>query len=115
MLADPVLQIGERVTALPIIHGSGDFALEVRRRMLRQRYDCVAVPLPPSFQADVEAAIAHLPAPAIVAQRAAPRFLTEWSPELDDDDDSDDEPELSYVTPSIERFSSSPNSARARS
>ena len=41
-----VLQIGSKITVLPIIHGSGDFALEVRRVMLEQRFACVAVPLP---------------------------------------------------------------------
>ena len=53
MLHD-LLRIGPHITALPIIHGSGDFALEVRRVMLNHTFDCVAVPLPPSFQEDVE-------------------------------------------------------------
>lgn len=51
---EEVLRIGSRILALPVIHGSGDFALEVRRIMLQQRFDCVAIPLPPSFQEDVE-------------------------------------------------------------
>ena len=41
-----ILQIGPRITCLPVIHGSGDFALAVRRLMLERSFDCVAVPLP---------------------------------------------------------------------
>ncbi|MFW6162785.1 MAG: hypothetical protein ACODAJ_08425 [Planctomycetota bacterium] len=63
-----VLDFSERVACVPIVHGSGDFALEVRRRMLAERFDCVAVPLPPSFQADVEAAVERLPAISMVVQ-----------------------------------------------
>jgi hypothetical protein len=43
MLSD-VLQLSPRITCLPVIHGSGDFALAVRRLMLEQAFDCVAVP-----------------------------------------------------------------------
>lgn len=66
--SDDFLRIGERIRALPIIHGSGDFAIRVREEMLNRRYDCVAVPLPPSFQDDVETAIERLPAISVVAQ-----------------------------------------------
>ena len=45
------LRISPRISVLPIIHGSGDFAVEVRRVMLSTNFDCLAVPLPPSFQA----------------------------------------------------------------
>jgi len=61
MLHD-ALKIGPRISVLPIIHGSGDFALEVRRVLLQHKFDCLAVPLPPSFQHDVERAIQLLPA-----------------------------------------------------
>src|SRR5918995_4730139 len=67
--ADDFLRIGPRVRALPIIHGSGDFAIRVREELLARPYDCVAVPLPPSFQDDVEAAIERLPAISVVIQR----------------------------------------------
>ena len=66
--ADDFLTIGPRVRALPIIHGSGDFAIRVREELLARPYDCLAVPLPPSFQEDVEAAIERLPAISVVAQ-----------------------------------------------
>src|SRR4051812_26034165 len=76
-----VLQLSPRITCLPVIHGSGDFALAVRRLMLEQTFDCVAVPLPPSFQADVERGIELLPSPTIVTQPETPQFQAEWSPE----------------------------------
>ena len=66
--ADDFLKIGPRIRVMPIIHGSGDFAIRVREEMLERSYDCVAVPLPPSFQEDVEAAIEQLPAISVVAQ-----------------------------------------------
>src|SRR3954452_18551667 len=66
--ADDFLTIGPRIRVLPIIHGSGDFAISVRDELLERPYDCVAVPLPPSFQEDVEAAIENLPSISVVAQ-----------------------------------------------
>jgi len=41
-----ILQFSPRITCLPVIHGSGDFAIAVRRLMLERAFDCVAVPLP---------------------------------------------------------------------
>src|SRR3954463_14038029 len=69
--ADDFLRIGPRVRALPIVHGSGDFAVRVRDELLARPYDCVAVPLPPSFQDEVEAAVERLPAVSVVVQRDA--------------------------------------------
>jgi hypothetical protein len=71
-MASELLQLGKRITLLPVIHGSGDCALEVRRRMLDGRFDCLAVPLPPSFQEDVETAIGVLPVPMAVVQLDRP-------------------------------------------
>jgi hypothetical protein len=96
----PILQLTPRITLLPIIHGSGEFALAVRRVMLEEQFDCVAVPLPPSFQEDVERAIEILPSPSLVTQAEERRYNTEWSPEDDADDQADDDEEerrLSYV------------------
>ena len=74
------LQFSDRITCLPIIHGSGDFAIEVRRVMLSERFDCLAVPLPPSFQEHVEQAIAFLPTVALVVQdESAPIEIREWT------------------------------------
>src|SRR5215212_1661440 len=66
--ADDFLTIGPRIRVLPIIHGSGDFAIRVREELLSRPYDCVAVPLPPSFQDQVEAAVERLPEVSVVAQ-----------------------------------------------
>jgi hypothetical protein len=79
--ADDFLRIGPRVRVLPIIHGSGDFAIRVREELLARPYDCLAVPLPPSFQEDVESAVERLPAISVVVQR----------------DSDDSEPGYSYV------------------
>jgi hypothetical protein len=92
-----VLQFSDRITALPIIHGSGDFATEVRRWMLEQTFDCVAVPLPPSFQADVERAVTCLPAPLMVTQdESLQDWGSSWSPDNEQEDDSHNRT-LSYV------------------
>ncbi len=66
--ADDFLTISPRIRVMPIIHGSGDFAIQVREELLSRPYDCVAVPLPPSFQDEVEAAIDQLPAISVVVQ-----------------------------------------------
>src|SRR3954467_6223596 len=94
-----VLSFSPRITCLPVIHGSGDFALAVRRLMLEQTFDCVAIPLPPSFQADVERGIELLPSPTIVTQAESSPYQTEWSPDAEDQDDETgpEEPTHSYV------------------
>ncbi|APZ94094.1 hypothetical protein [Fuerstiella marisgermanici] len=86
------LKLGQRITILPVVHGSGDFAVEVRRLMLSTSFDCVAVPLPPSFQNEVEAAVQWLPNVSVVLQREPKQTFateTEYSPDDDDDDDDD--------------------------
>lgn len=82
------LQLSERIWTLPVIHGSGDFAIEVRRVMLAQEFDCLAVPLPPSFQEDVELAVAELPNLALVVQ-PEPMSFQSWQPENSESDDED--------------------------
>lgn len=66
-----VLQLGRKITVLPVIHGSGDFAIEVRRLMLTHQFDHLAVPLPPSFQESVESGVQQLPLVSAVLQRNA--------------------------------------------
>jgi hypothetical protein len=66
--ADDFLRLSPNIRVLPIIHGSGNYAIRVREELLEGSYDCLAVPLPPSFQEDVEAAIERLPAISVVAQ-----------------------------------------------
>src|SRR3954465_15098920 len=89
-MTSEVLRLGPRITCLPVIHGSGDFAVAVRRLMLEEAFDCVAVPLPPSFQADVERGIELLPSPTIVTQPESVQFQTEWSPDADNEDEDDE-------------------------
>ncbi len=101
-----LLRIGPHVALLPVVHGSGQFSLTVRRWMLEQAFDCVAVPLPPSFRGPVEEAVLDLPRPSIVIQPPMSDFDpadTTWTPESDsswhpesdaddfDDDDDDDQ------------------------
>jgi len=84
--ADDFLRIGPKVRVLPIIHGSGDCAIRVREELLARHYDCLAVPLPPSFQEEVEAAIEQLPTISLVAQL-----------DVDDDEVGDSAMGFSYV------------------
>ncbi|KAA1261694.1 hypothetical protein LF1_42490 [Rubripirellula obstinata] len=99
-LVPELLRIGKSIAILPVIHGSGQFSLTARRWLLEEKFDCVAVPLPPSFADPVEAAVLELPKPSIVIQKPLTSFEqpTAWSP--GDDNDPDDEPETgpaSYV------------------
>ncbi|HEX7768035.1 MAG TPA: hypothetical protein VF443_15085, partial [Nitrospira sp.] len=56
-----ILSLSPRIDLLPILHGSGDIAQEVRETLIGKRYDCLAVPLPPSVEACVEQAVDRLP------------------------------------------------------
>lgn len=67
-MLDPVFTLSPRIRLLPVVHASGDFAVALRRVMLEHEYDCLAVPLPRSFQAEVERAIEDLPVPSVVVQ-----------------------------------------------
>lgn len=100
------LKISPQITVLPIIHGSGDFALEVRRMMLTHKFDCLAVPLPRSFQDDVEHAIGFLPQITLVTQSEGSAFedddaeIAGWNadqPENDDEDADIEIQDFSYV------------------
>ncbi|MCP4513356.1 MAG: hypothetical protein GY826_43940, partial [Fuerstiella sp.] len=88
-----VLKLGNRVTVLPVVHGSGDFAVEVRRLMLSHSFDCVAVPLPPSFRIEVETAAQWLPNVSVVLQRDPQAEFSgtgEYSPDNGGDPNEDD-------------------------
>jgi hypothetical protein len=96
---DPFLKIGPHVSALPVVNGSGDFAWEVRRLMTQHDFDCLAVPLPSSFQAPVESAILQFPTPSIVVQRDR-QTVQQWTPAAERSNEKDDEELLegaSYV------------------
>lgn len=77
----PLLRISPQISVMPVIHGSADSALQVRKCMLDSEFDCLAVPLPPSFQRDVEAGIDLLPTPMTVIQSEARGYDVSWSPD----------------------------------
>ncbi len=54
---------------IPVIHGSGSYALALRRWLLDCDFDALAVPLPPSFARPVEAGVMRLPVVSAVVQR----------------------------------------------
>ena len=83
-MAHAFLQFSPRITVLPVVHGSGDFALEVRRVLLAESFDCLAVPLPESFQSSVEEAIEALPTPTIVVRSEAVGYDPNSTGEDDD-------------------------------
>ncbi|MBL8888836.1 MAG: hypothetical protein JNL67_02580 [Planctomycetaceae bacterium] len=85
-----LLKIGPRVSVFPIVHGSGDFAWEVRRLMLQGNFDAVAIPLPASFQKSVEDAVLNLPTPAVVIQPFH-EYVPAWDEPHDHEHDHDDE------------------------
>jgi hypothetical protein len=68
-------QLGQHIRCVPIIHGRGIFAQEVRRLFLAESYDCVAVELPLSLGPTVIEAIAYLPlVTAVVYQEQAGEY-----------------------------------------
>ncbi|MFN6208595.1 MAG: hypothetical protein ACK49R_19415 [Planctomycetota bacterium] len=94
-LIDPVLEIGTRVTALPVVHGSGDFAWEVRRLMGQHEFDCLAVSLPAEFQPAVEQGILALPRVSSVVVREEQAASALWTPGRESSEAR--MPEMSYV------------------
>ncbi len=70
--------------------------------MLSDRFDCLAVPLPPSFQEHVERAIRFLPSVSLVLQKESPPIeIREWTGfESDQDlDDPGDKPQMASYVP----------------
>jgi hypothetical protein len=98
-LVPELLRIGDSIAILPVVHGSGQFSLTVRRWLLEERFDCVAVPLPPSFREPVEQAVLDLPTPSIVIQKPCRSFEqpVQWTPNQDDDHDEAESATVSYV------------------
>jgi hypothetical protein len=66
MTIEAVCRLSPRIEVLPILHGSGDVAQEVRETLIGRRFDCVAVPLPPSVEDTLEAAVEDLPRISLV-------------------------------------------------
>ncbi len=63
-----ILKLSDRIQFIPVVHGSGSFAREVRHQLLSRPCDCLAVALPPEFQQSVEAGIQNLPAISLSCQ-----------------------------------------------
>ncbi|HET7058473.1 MAG TPA: hypothetical protein VFI05_07055 [Nitrospiraceae bacterium] len=66
MTVDSIFSLSPRIEMLPILHGSGDVAQEVRETLIGRRFDCLAVPLPPSLEDTLEAAVENLPRISLV-------------------------------------------------
>lgn len=66
--------------------------------MLELQFDCLAVPLPPSFQHDVERAIEHLPGITVVTQAEPGDYSArDWSPDREREGEGDGTAAVSYV------------------
>lgn len=65
--ADAVFRLSPRIEVLPILHASGDLAQEVRETLIGRRFDCLAVPLPPSVEQAVERSVKDLPRISLVS------------------------------------------------
>ena len=61
-----VYRLSPRVHVVPIRHGSSDVARAVRDLWLKQRFDCVALPLPASVEDPVEEGVRQLPVVSVV-------------------------------------------------
>ncbi|MEM8733717.1 MAG: hypothetical protein AAGG44_05830 [Planctomycetota bacterium] len=94
---DSPLRLSPSITCLPVVNGSGDCALAVRRYLLDHSCDCLAVGLPASFKPAVLEGVEELPVPSIVVQKAAENYQQEWSPDSEEDDADDDAATWSYV------------------
>lgn len=56
-----IFSISGKIQLLPVVHGSGNFSQAIRKKILTGPCDCLAVCLPPEFQATVEEGIEKLP------------------------------------------------------
>ena len=112
-----VFRLSPKITAFPVVNGSGDFAVAVRQALLagvpgsgggvENAFDCLAVPLPPSFRRGVEEAVQHLPAVSAVVQREARDWSHLAEPggglafagggDEEDDDDPEGDGRVSFV------------------
>jgi hypothetical protein len=55
------MRICQKIELVPVIHGAEMVAREVRRLCSEQKYDCIAVDIPPAFQDDLAEAVDDLP------------------------------------------------------
>ena len=71
------LDVDESLTLLPVVHGSASYAVAVRRFLLENKFDCIAIPLPDSFRAAVLTGVQKLPTPSAVVQLTPSGDVTE--------------------------------------
>ena len=64
-----IFYLSKKIQFLPVIHGSANFTQIIRDRLLASSTDCLAVALPPEFQAKVEDGINHLPIITLCSQK----------------------------------------------
>ena len=79
MTAAGFLRYG-RVECLPLVHGRLAFATLARRRLLEDRFDAVAVELPPSLRPQLLEGLELLPSVSVVLYREQPDFLDPGAP-----------------------------------
>ena len=65
---DKIFRLSDRIQFLPVVHGSGSFAREIRNRILSIKCDCLAIALPPEFQNSVDQGIDLLPQITLATQ-----------------------------------------------
>ncbi len=63
---ETVFFLSSKIKILPIQHGSGDIAQEIREILLSTQIDCLAVPLPSSVETLVEEGIQRLPSISLI-------------------------------------------------
>jgi len=89
-------QLGERITILPVVHGSGNCALAVRQWLLEHPCDCLAVALPESFRTSVLEAVERLPTPALALQRPLTDFQGNWQPQSESQEEEEDSSNVAW-------------------
>ena len=75
---NPVFRLSDRITLVPVVHGSGDCSVAVRRMMLEHDFHCLAVPLPPSHQTLVEDGVRQLPRISVILQHPTSYRPADW-------------------------------------
>jgi len=86
-------RLDDSITLLPVVHGCGQYARAVENWLLHRSFDCLAVPLPESFQSPVMMAVNRLPIPSIVIQRPVDQDLLDLDPSDEESGDTNDDEE----------------------
>jgi hypothetical protein len=66
------VKLSDRITLVPILHGTSAIASHIRSLCMRRRFDCIAIDIPEIFQDDIGPAVGELPlVKALVARPEA--------------------------------------------